>query len=636
MKQAIFIYLLFLIALFGCKNIPTFTPENELDPFNENFVIAPPANFTLQAVEGSQGANGYYLRWRIPRLDYEIDGFLLKLFDPESEQFTVYQTFNSETNNFYDFTATLPLKVSFQLFTFIEVSEDSVRLSAPKEVSFIQRMTKFDASILNKTQINIDWQHQVTNKEAIIYLERKLNEEDFGIISTFNPYKKNYVDDFQIQIDDEISYRIYAKTDHSESDTLFSEIIELKSVVPTFLEVSSSSDTKIDFKVGNPYLTDGFRVQLVLPDESIYSSLEIEASQNDTTEFTIENLPNEEQFTLEIRSKLFGVYSEPVTMKLTKAPDLSHDNTITLNAGTKIYSPQFSADGSKIAFIKKPRFSTIRPEVWELEPLSQILNLNVDLNDVSQFYFEGIHEEIYILTQDSLYKYNLNGQELDKLYHLSNWSFQYLYVNPNYQKAFIKYEHAIDIYNLSEGSFEKHYKDSGQKMSATANGEYLYVTLFQGDDNYVSKYNTDDFTKNIIYRFDYTPNLALISNEGEPVIISNNGIYIYESSATSLKRSIDFEEDEIFDATLINHNILAIYNGYRSNTGIDFFNIETGQYLDRIHLSDSKYDIDLQVPTTESTEILYSQSSNRFAIIGQNRMVFFQMTDRWVEKTDFQ
>lgn len=225
MKYYIYNCIVLLIFLSACKNAPTFLPDNVLDPTNENYEISPPHNFILQVNTFHGVYDSIYLKWNHPGEEYFIDGFLLNIYNPEIEEFVEYKRFSADNNHYHIKTNDLPLHLSFNLHSFVEIDIDTIRTSEPQSVLLNQEFKEIDVSLFSNKKVEVSWEHLIFSHDARIYLEKAINGSSFEAVSEFNLFTKKFTEDVNIDINDKLIYRLYAKTNYSQSDTLYSDIV---------------------------------------------------------------------------------------------------------------------------------------------------------------------------------------------------------------------------------------------------------------------------------------------------------------------------------------------------------------------------------------------------------------------------
>lgn len=631
-SYGIVLCLLCIGLVSGCKKAPTFSMDNELDPFNENYEIGPPKNFSLQFLDRTFQADGISLRWEHPGENYIIDGFLLKLFKPEKGKFTEYKRFAPQDDDFVDYSIELPLNTLYKLFSFVEISEDSIRLSSAETVSFIQNITEFEASILNKSKVKINWEHQILNQNAAIHLERKINQQDFEMVSAFTQEKNNFTDEFEININDEISYRIFAKTDFSESDTLFSETIGYKAEKPEYLRLSSSTHSQIDLVIGHPDFADGYSIKLILPGHprSTYTEFDIPASDADSTLIIIEDLPDTEEFILEVRTILETEHSTPHSIGVQKTPYLNYQRANYLPSSEN-YRPRLSADGSKLAFLNLTSNWDSYPVVWDIVNSQSIINLTqANLHWVT-YDFDGNKEHIYTVDEDYIHIWDFQGNEENTLYHYANLEVIDIIAIPEKNKAALLYNGLLNIYDLQDNTLVSE-NAKGHYLLSSNNGEYVYVVnTFRGF--YIQKHKVDDINDYSQLSTDFNPQKVLIGKNDEIILVSEEGIFIYDSSNFSLIRSINIQIDRILDANLLRDDTLAIYHGDMWNRSMDIFLLNTGQHLGGINLYEFRTENNTDFPIFEDTKVFFADSLDEIFLMSRNELTFFTLTHRWIKST---
>lgn len=234
MNLRFFILLLFIFGLLGCKNPPTFSISNKLDPQHENFEVSPPKNFNLQIRLYNDTFDNLHLSWDPPGEEHEIDGYLLKIYDPEKDEFIEveripYMYLSTFISKYYTVYSTdLPINITYKLYSLINFNDDSVLYSKPLTASYHQNFTDLTASFVSNDSVSISWNHIVFSENARIYLEKSVNGNNFHSVKDFDLSLKQYIEQVSLSLGDELVYRIFAKKNNQATDTLYAEPINLK------------------------------------------------------------------------------------------------------------------------------------------------------------------------------------------------------------------------------------------------------------------------------------------------------------------------------------------------------------------------------------------------------------------------
>lgn len=213
---------------FGCKNSPTFNHDNERDPLSSSFEVPELNSFTIDPnYVNDNRLNGFNLGWSMQENVY-FDGFTLQLYDPESQEFIDYQTFPPSSNSFYDTNRSLPLDIVYRIKSFIKIGKDSYLFSGPSEVSYKQNVTEIEAYFINIRAIEVVWNHDIQSSMRL-KIERQINDGEFTLIREprSGVYRRSFIDQLDPNLEDKIRYRAYARTNFSETDTVYSDTISL-------------------------------------------------------------------------------------------------------------------------------------------------------------------------------------------------------------------------------------------------------------------------------------------------------------------------------------------------------------------------------------------------------------------------
>lgn len=227
-RNVFFLFTLVITTIISCHEIPSISIDNEKDPLNSSFKLPQITSFTLKPnFVNNNHIYGFNLNWSAQENIY-FEGFILQLYDPEVKDFTDYKKFSTSDNSFFDTSIRLPLDLRYRIATYTETGENSYLFSSPSEVSFKQNVTDLDAYFISNRAIEVTWQHEISSSLRI-QIERQINDGEYELFTEpkTNITHRSKIDQIDPNIDDEIRYRAYAKTNFNETDTVYSNTISL-------------------------------------------------------------------------------------------------------------------------------------------------------------------------------------------------------------------------------------------------------------------------------------------------------------------------------------------------------------------------------------------------------------------------
>ncbi|MDR9415590.1 MAG: hypothetical protein RI564_04845 [Gracilimonas sp.] len=187
------IILSFLLTLgVGCKNTPTFIPDNELDPGSKYYSLAKPFNINVELLnnEYTDVRDELRIHWKYPRSERYIDKFKIFRSDTDTSSFKEIGELHKKsrsgtsgsnyTYNFFDQEKYNGLHIWYKIQAVFE-QEDGMLISESEPFSFSTSEFQISASIqpfVKNPNITLDWQYSELDENVNIEIYSSSQSDD--------------------------------------------------------------------------------------------------------------------------------------------------------------------------------------------------------------------------------------------------------------------------------------------------------------------------------------------------------------------------------------------------------------------------------------------------------------------------
>lgn len=248
---------LLLLISNGCDSPTKLEPTNPADPLSSSFEVAAPTDLVNAIGIGNQSGEPFIrLLWKVAGkgeqgLDQFVNGFIIEKSVETDQNFEVLDTlrldqFNKRGDFDYIDSNIKQLNLFYRVRSFVS-GKDSLKVSQAVETSHKQNLSNVDVRLLSESSIEINWDDEGIYVEAQVQINRVSifqNSMDTTIteLGAFDVAKGMHVDNYQLQLGEQVFYRIQLINGSSKGSRLGTKTIEKTFDKPRVSRVESLGD----------------------------------------------------------------------------------------------------------------------------------------------------------------------------------------------------------------------------------------------------------------------------------------------------------------------------------------------------------------------------------------------------------
>ncbi len=590
MRYIIILIVAFLTGIY-CKETPTFTPDNGIDPAFPTNIIQPPSNLIINTTNIAFAETRLVLSWKAGET-YQ-DGFLVEKFDfIENKFIEIGKTVNREVR-YVDQTSDKDLRFLYRVSAFVEISSDSLKKSLPVEVSFNHKIEEFEIDNVMKNGILLTTNHSIFTDDLKIQIERKRGTNNFELIAELEKNRTTFFDSFDLEIGEEIYYRAFGIVNNQSTDTLETNKYVLNLNAPYSIDIIRSSSDSLIVDINHIGLVDQFVLELSDINGALITKEVIEVKSNGLYKANLFIPGDDEKYKLDIFTKLYNELSIPLeeTVRLFPSLELTKYETFS----EQFFYPIISHNKRYLASYKRNNSSNqLDLEVWNLDTFSKIASINTQEFDVGGIYFDQLDDAIYISKTGKIEKWDLNGA-LISTYHLPNpIYYPRIIVNSFKDEMYLQLpspsgnepeRYGFLIFNFDSNKVVKEISFQGGQLFLSGEGKYLLIEGV-GQNMNTKVFITTDFSDVFNLNQDgYSIGNVIFENENLYIWSPQLGLDKYDLTNNSKINNIPnyYSSDrENYKGLLISDsNYLLVHDGPYFSTGISFIDVGSGNFLTR-------------------------------------------------------
>lgn len=568
MKLAILI-LISTIFLSNCKNPPSFSAANRNDPFNENFLLAPPASFNGSLSEASGSIK---LDWQHSPSSY-FDGYLIYRSRGKDEDFVKIAQLTKHENQFIDQVDWNLINVEYKIYTYFDLLNGEKKVSSESSFSLSLELSDFNALLTDINSSTFDFSYsQSFFSKTNFGLYQKIGNGNFEFLRNFIPDKNfHFSYSYQSLPSEEITFRLFA--DNNYGDTLEIQTTPLTNKLPPnefFLTDITGSSVRINCKPNNIPFAKLLLSEVNSLDSTNVQVIPIQSIPDCTSSFLISQLLPNENYTYQLSAFIKSIPTEKGSLvTITKKPPPVPIDTLNISVAGSIRGV-ISSDGKYASFTSD-------------NPGHYIYNLN-DFQKIyshENFAYEGLNELIEYNGEIYFFKrYPENDWESVALLDIKDNSLRTI-ISPLYEGGIIlDIEYIENTTSIIVASIYRVSSDS------SLNSIFIY------------DFETEEVIDTLVSTFDNS--LFTLSNSDKSIVIynsENQELNRYSVDNNSFLQTISLPDD-ISGARL---RIMKEKSSLINTQNSDYYYFES--FLDGL------FRIDLEKPYKE---ILYERSNSLF------------------------
>lgn len=569
------IIFLCLLQLVSCRDVPTFTPDNDADPGSSNYTLSgiKQPSFKIEDHETVE------IKWNYDGATF-YDGF--EIYRSLGDTSDFQKIYEGEEKSYIDTPPRHSTNIYYRINAFL-LQEDQKAIS---QYSFLQIEQEFhypraDLISYDSSFASVTWQQDYRlNSEVKVY--RSVNDGSYkylGSTSVFN----EFFNDYNFPNSTQVMYKLEIGNEHY-TDSLIIDRIDYYKDEHFGFELSGSSSNSVDLSWDDTSYPEALKISYHENNTAYLETFELEANRTDGS-VTLNDLNPNYLYSISVLSVEGTIYTQYSFQELSRQDTLYLENSVRLSSKHEATNSdiQISPDEKYIGIAMFGSF-TDAGQVLHTSDLSSYMitestsysefRLNFFERNDTTFMLMGGNQtslKVWDVTNNKLFDtipnwYRYNGETT---YPNLVWNFALTQNNSkvivnSYQQVQNK-EGSINIYDLEKKDYIKDYRGNfsllkgvddfyiGIDVGAT-NDQFV---IFQGGEFKLYSASQNDLGRPLVQLPGFEPYIVKRIYPGFP---AQNEFFVLEYGYGNL-RKYNFYQDysemlyESNDRFLINFSV---------------------------------------------------------------------------------